>query len=101
MNRIDILPFFNLDPTRPDTIYSALSYMQTLCEKQQLGIAPVTFGQPLFIKASEIVHSSFDLDRGVIKIGGLHLIMSYKESIGAVIRWGGGHCRVMGDSLCT
>ena len=76
INRIDVLPFINLDPTRPDTIYSALSYVQTLCEKQQLGIAHVTFDQPLFLKASEIVHSSFDLDRIVIRLGGFHLIMS-------------------------
>ena len=76
INRIDILPFINLDPTRPDTIYSALSYVQTLCDKQQR-IAPVTFDQLLFIKASEIVHSSFDLGRVVIRLGGFHFIMSY------------------------
>ena len=86
INRIDVLPFINVDPTRPDTIYSALSYVQTLCEKQQLGIAP---DQPLFIKASEMVHSSFDFARIVSRLGGFHLIMSYMGAIGAVMRGSG------------
>ena len=79
-NRVDILPFINLDLTRPDTIYhvySALSYVQTLCEKQQHCKAPITFDQPLFIKVSEVVHSSFDLYRVVIRLGGFHLVMSF------------------------
>ena len=63
--------------------------MQTLCEKQRLGIAPVTFDQSLFIKASDIVHSSFDSDRIVIRLGGFHLIISYMGAIGAVMRGSG------------
>ena len=90
INRIDILPFINLDPTRQWTIYSALSYVQTLCEKQQLGIAFVTFDQPLFIKASEIVHSSFDLDGVVIRLVGFHLIKSLYGSHRCCHEGGGG-----------
>ena len=59
-----------MDPNQPDTIYSALSYAQGLCEKQKLGIAPVTFDQPLYIKAVDIVQSSPDLDKVVVRLGG-------------------------------
>ena len=36
-----------------------------------------------------MVHSSFDLDRVVIRIGRLHLIMSYMGAIDAVMRRSG------------
>ena len=55
---IQILPFVNQDPSKPDTIYSALSFAQNLAEKYELGVCPVTFDQPLYIKAVEIVLSS-------------------------------------------
>ena len=88
-SRIDILPFINLDPNQPDTIYSALSYAQNLCDKQKLGIAPITFDQPLYIKACDIVQSSPDLDKVVVRLGGFHLIMSYIGAIGAVMNGSG------------
>ena len=75
----------NMDPNQPDTIYSALSYAHGLCEKQKLGIAPVTFDQPLYIKAVDIVQSSPDLDKVVVRLGGFHLIMSYMGAIGAIM----------------
>ena len=72
-SRIDILPFIKMDPNQPDTIYSALSYAQSLCDKQKLGIAPVTLDQPLYIKAVDILASiqpSPDLDKVVVRLGG-------------------------------
>ena len=84
-SRIDILPVINMDPNQPDTIYSALSYAQSLCDKQKLGVAPVTFDQPLYIKAVDIVQSSPDLDKVVVRLRGFHLIMSYMGAIGAVM----------------
>ena len=51
-SRIEIFPFVNHNPNNPDTIYSALSYGQTLAEKYHLGVCPVTFYQPLYIKAT-------------------------------------------------
>ena len=82
-SRINILPFINMDLNQPD--YSALSYAPGLCEKQKLGIAPVTFDQPLYIKAVDIVQSSPDLDKVVVRLGGFHLIMSYMGAIGAIM----------------
>ena len=60
-SKIDILPFVNYDPTQPDTLYSALSFVQDCTRKYKLGAVPVTFDQPLYIKAAEIVASFPDL----------------------------------------
>ena len=49
-----------------------------------IGICPVTFDQPLFIKALEIVIASHDLTNVPVRIrlDGFHLLMSYMGSIG-------------------
>ena len=75
--RIETLPFIKLDPSNPSTIYSALCFIQTLSEKHNLKICPVTFDQPLYQKASEseIVAASKDLDKVMVRLGGLHLLM--------------------------
>ena len=69
-SKIQILPFVNQDPSQPETIYSALCFAQKLSEKHSLGICPVTFDQPLYIKAAEIVISSFpELNNIVVRLG--------------------------------
>ncbi len=49
--RIEVHPFINLDPGNLSTIYTTLSFAQDQCQKHGLGICPVTFDQPLYIKA--------------------------------------------------
>ena len=88
-SRIETLPFINLDPGNLSTIYTALSFAQTQCEKHGLKICPVTFDQPLYQKASEIVAASADLDRVIVRIGGFHLLMSYLGSIGHIMAGSG------------
>ena len=88
-SRIVIPPFINQDPTNPSTIYSALCFAQRLSGKHMLGICPVTFDQPLFLKALEIVIASPDLTKVCIRLGGFHLLMSYMGSIGYVIAGSG------------
>ena len=84
-SRIEILPFVNQDPTNPNTIYSALFFAQKLCEQHGLGACPVTFDQPLYIKAAEIVESSPDLSLIFVRLGGFHLLMSYMGSVGYIM----------------
>jgi len=81
-SRIVTLPFINLDPSNLCTIYTALCFAQAQCEKHGLQVCPVTFDQPLYIKAAEIVASAQDLDKVVVRLGGFHLLMSYLGSIG-------------------
>lgn len=87
--RIEVLPFINLDPSNLSTIYTALSFAQKECEQNHLGMCPVTFDQPLYIKAVEIVTASNDLDKVIVRLGGFHLIMSYLGSIGYIMTGSG------------
>ena len=48
-----------------------------------LGICPVTFDQPLFIKASEIVIASPDLTKVCIRLGDIHLL--YNVDVGPTL----------------
>lgn len=89
ISRIEILPFLNHDPNHADTIYSALAYAQSLAEKHQLGVCPVTFDQPLYIKAAEIVQASPDLTNPIVRLGGFHLVMSYMGAIGYIMSGSG------------
>lgn len=52
-------------------------------------ICPVTFDQPLYIKAAEIVAASQGLDRVIVCLGGFHLLMSYLGSIGQIMTGSG------------
>ena len=88
-SRIEILPFINLDPTNLSTIYTALCFAQELCEKNNKTTCLVTFDQPLFQKASEIVASSSNLDKVILRLGGFHLMMSYLGCIGQIMSGSG------------
>ena len=98
---ITILPFVNLDTTKLDTLYSALIFAQKQIENhQKLSeglqdarqikiIGAVTFDQPLFAKADDIVQASPEIARIFVRLGGFHLIMSYLGSIGFIMRGSG------------
>ena len=83
-SRVEMLPFINLDPTRPSTVYMALCVAQKECEKQGRLACPVTFDQPLYMKAAAIVAASPDLTRVFVRLGGFHMLMSYMGSIGNI-----------------
>ena len=87
--RIEILPFIHLDPTNPNTIYSALSFASKQCEIHNISSCIVTFDQPLYIKAAEIAASSSHLSNVIIRLGGFHLLMSYLGSIGFIMTGSG------------
>ena len=89
MSKIDIIPFVNHNPTQPDTLYSALSFIQAASEKYKLDAVPVTFDQPLYIKAADIISSSSDLPNVFLRLGGFHLVMSYLGSVGYIMSQSG------------
>ena len=97
---IQILPFINLDPTKPDTIYTALLFAQQQIvdqemkqsrggEPRQKMVTSVTFDQPLYAKADDIVEASPEIDRIVVRLGGFHLIMSYMGAVGFIMKGSG------------
>ena len=98
ISHIEIIPFLNQDKNQPATIYSALVFIQQLTEKYQVVVSPVTFGQPLYIKAAEIAETSHYLSNITVRLGGFHLVISYMGVIGHITRgrgitrnlpWGG------------
>lgn len=84
-SRIITLSFINLDPSNLSTIYTALHFAQTQCEKYDLRTCPVTFDQPLYMKATKIVASTKSLDKVIVRLGGFHLLTSYLGSIGHIM----------------
>ena len=64
---LEPLPFINMDPTNLNTLYTALRFAQGECKKQGANACFVTFDQPLFFKASEIVAASDELDNVVVR----------------------------------
>ena len=46
-----------------------------LAEKHNIGICPVTFDQPLYIEAAQIVQSSENINKVVVRLGWFHLVM--------------------------
>ena len=81
---IVFLPIVDLDPTNMSCIFSTLNY---LCDQaKKCNVTPViTFDQPLFWKAMLIIESEpteSDLKRVVLRLGGLHVEMSFLGCIG-------------------
>ena len=78
------LPMIDLDPSNMSCIFSTLNY---LCDQaKKFNVTPViTFDQPLFWKAMLIVESEptgSDLKEVVLRLGGLHVEMSFLGCVG-------------------
>lgn len=89
---IGCLPFINAPPSDYDTILTALLFAREKCESLHQHTCFVTFDQPLYFKAREII-SSYDenskLNNTVIRLGGFHLLMSFTGSIGYIMNGSG------------
>ena len=85
-SEISILNFVNFKPSDPSTLYTALRYTQDICDRHEIKFCPVTFDQPLFIKAVEILeqHKS-ELKSNIIRIGSFHNLMSFMGAIGTIM----------------
>ena len=83
----EILPFIHMDPGNMDKIYSALVFASNEIKKRGKHTWMVTFDQPLFIKATDIVFASNELNNVVVKLVGFHLLMSFLGTIGFIISW--------------
>ncbi|ELT88628.1 hypothetical protein CAPTEDRAFT_216340 [Capitella teleta] len=80
--RIEILPFINLQPTNPSSIYTALNFAREQSSLHGMETCFVTFDQSLYAKAKEIVASDEILQGVVVRLGGFHLLMSFMGSVG-------------------
>ena len=78
-SKIIPVPFINLDASNITTINSALTYAASECKKRNTSCI-VTFDQPLFIKACEVVEGAENdslLSSVIVRLGGFHLLMSF------------------------
>lgn len=82
-----LLPIVDNKPSDDDCIYSTLAYIQTQAQRLNVPTPCVTFDQPLWIKAIEIIKSkSLNI---VCRLGGFHTMMSFVGSIGQMMKGSG------------
>jgi len=81
------LPMIDLDPSNESCVYSTLCFVADQAGKY--GATPVvTFDQPLWMKAQQIVDSESSTSRikqTVVRLGGFHMQMSFLGSIGHIM----------------
>lgn len=86
------LPFINAPPSNYDTVYTSLLTAINKCKSIKQNVCFVTFDQPLYLKAREIVASfppDSDLGIVIVRLGGFHLLMSFLGAIGYIMSGSG------------
>ena len=84
---ISYLPILDMDPSDLTCIYSVLVFILKQAEQMQVKTPVVTFDQPLWLKAMEIVKAkSLPI---VLILGGFHLMMSFLGSVGTLMKGSG------------
>ncbi|KAJ8878764.1 hypothetical protein PR048_019350 [Dryococelus australis] len=78
-------------PSDRSTIYTALLFAVEECKHHNQGSCIVTFEQPLYAKASEIIVTAppGELDSVTLRLGGLYLLVSFMGSIGFIMSGSG------------
>lgn len=91
-SKIMFLPFINASPSDYDTIYTTLISALTRKKASNCKSCIVTFDQPLFWKALDIVSCadpSSEIGSIIVRLGGFHLIMSLLGAIGHIMSGSG------------
>ena len=86
-SQITMLPFIDLNPNDPSCIYSTLLKVIEQARQQGIVTPSVTFDQPLWLKAVEIIDAK-KLPI-VARLGGFHSLMSFAHSIGTIMECSG------------
>ena len=86
-SQINMLPIIDLDPSNMTCIYSTLLFVCDQAKRFEVHTPVITFDQPLWIKATEIVENS-NL-KIVLILGGFHMMMSFAGSIGTLMAGSG------------
>ena len=87
VSSIQFLPMIDLDPGDPTCIYSTLLFVERQALKLNIETACITFDQPLWLKAMEIISSK--RLKVVCRLGGFHTLMSFLGSIGQLMAGAG------------
>lgn len=86
------LSFINAPPTSYDTIVTTLLCIIDKCKATNQSTCIVTFDQPLYWKACDMVgfaDPDHDIANVVVRLGGFHLLMSFLASIGFIMHGSG------------
>ena len=82
-----LLPIIDLSPSDDSCVYSTLVYIQGQAERLNIPTPCITFDQPLWLKAVEIIRAkSLNI---VCRLGGFHTLMSFMGSIGSMMKGSG------------
>ena len=82
-----LLPIIDLHPSDESCIYSTLTYIQSEAIHLNVPTPCITFDQPLYLKAVEIINAK--AMNIVCRFGGFHILMSFLGSIGSMIKGSG------------
>lgn len=88
-SKIVCLPFINAPPSDYSTIYTSILTALEECKLLHQKTCIITFDQPLFWKARDVVASVSEFNKVVVRLGGFHLLMSYMGSIGTIMSGSG------------
>ena len=101
VSRIIPVPFVNALPSNCDTIFTVLIEANNKCKSQEQKNVLVTFDQPLYQKAREIIEcckgtqNEAKINKVIIRLGGFHMFMSYLGAIGFIMEGSG-----LKDAFC-
>lgn len=84
---VEMLSLIDLNPSDQDCIYSTLLFIHDQATALGLPTACITFDQPLYIKAVDIVmQSKLNI---VVRLGGFHTLMNFLGSVGYIMKGSG------------
>ena len=90
---VSLLPIIDLNPGDLSCIYSTLMFIIDQSKRINVKIPVITFDQPLWLKATEVVNAKSL--KVILILGGFHLMMSFIGSIGHLMK-GSGISEVLG-----
>lgn len=91
-SKVMFLPFINGSPSDYDTIYTTLCSALDRSKATRCKSCIVTFDQPLFWKAHDIVSNadpSSELSSIIVRLGGFHILLSFLGAIGYIMSGSG------------
>ncbi|GBP81140.1 hypothetical protein EVAR_88238_1 [Eumeta japonica] len=91
-SQISFLPFIHQPASNYNTIYTTLLCALENAKRYGHTVCIVTFDQPLYAKAREIVSAApqgSELSKIIIRLGGFHLLMSFMGAIGHIMQGSG------------
>lgn len=84
-SKVVCLPFINAPPSEYNTVYTSIVSALKQCTLIKQNTCIVTFDQPLYWKACDIVANDTLLKNVVVRLGGFHLLMSFMGAMGTIM----------------